>query len=111
MNGLLDEFAAIQPRAPFAICRPEVQTPRLIVRQHTDHRIENGISPRIDRCSRRFASIGQRLSRKSQPAMFFERSIIDQPMPDQFTCRVRTQFVSEIRFKAGISEKEVHGDE
>jgi len=111
MNGLLDEFAAILPRTALAISRPEVQAPRLIIWQHTDHRIQNGICPRIDRNSRNLARIGQHLPRKGQPAMLFERSIEDQPMPGQFTSRFRTQFVRKMRFKAGISEEEVQRDE
>jgi len=41
--------------------------------------------------------------------MLFEPSIINQPMPGYFTCRFWTQFVREVRFKAGISEEEVQG--
>jgi len=56
----------MQSSTAFAILRPKVQAPRLVIRQHTNDSINDTVSPRIDRSGLNFSRIGQCLTCKGE---------------------------------------------
>ncbi len=56
----------MQSSTTFAVLRPKVQVPGLVIRQNTSDSINNAVSPRIDRSGLNFRSIRQCLTRKGE---------------------------------------------
>lgn len=65
-----NQFTAIHARSALAILGPQMQTPRLLIREMAGNSVDDAIRPRIDRNSRRFERVWQRLPRKGQMQAF-----------------------------------------
>ena len=109
LHRVADEFAAIQARTTFAILRPEVQMPWLIIRQHTGDRIDEPVRPRIDGHGLRFDDLRQRLACKGQQRRLREIIFTQPAEARQLTQRVARQLRSQRLMKIGIGEEKSHG--
>ena len=101
----------MQSSTAFAVLRPEMQTPRLIVRQHSNDSINDPVSPRIDRSSLNFGSIRQRLTRKGEQQAIEVCFRRDSKTFDFVHNRLRCStpyFIREKRSCVGIYEKKMH---
>ena len=86
------------PGFAFAILRPEMQTPGLVIRKHADNGVDDAVGPRIDRRGLYLNGIGKCLpgKREQQSFQLYIRSNAD--VFDLALRRIRrcaTEFIGE----------------